>query len=153
MSLESSFFGKLEPKNSAISDLFKAIPASVSVSGPASSVVARPKETGNTEAKDEKLKDEKVKDSKKKEKSDSLKKSNVSEPKSSNENLTRKQKIENLIEKNDRTLFVGNVCLQVVEKQNTKMFKKMFQEFGELESIRFRSLVYIHHHHSSRLLW
>lgn len=149
MSLESSFFGKLEPKNSAISDLFKAIPASVSVSGPASSVVARPKETG----KDEKLKDEKFQDSKKKEKSDSLKKSNVSEPKSSNENLTRKQKIENLIEKNDRTLFVGNVCLQVVEKQNTKMFKKMFQEFGELESIRFRSLVYIHHHHSSRLLW
>jgi nucleolar protein 12 len=58
---------------------------------------------------------------------------------------TRKQQKEELIEKNERTLFVGNVSTLVVEKEHTREFKKLFQEFGPLESIRFRSIAFAAH--------
>jgi nucleolar protein 12 len=61
------------------------------------------------------------------------------------EKKTRKQQKEELIEKNQRTLFVGNVSTQVVDKERTREFKRLFQEFGPLESIRFRSIAFAAH--------
>jgi nucleolar protein 12 len=58
---------------------------------------------------------------------------------------TRRQKIQETIAKNLRTLFVGNVSTLVVEKSHTRDFKKLFQQHGELESIRFRSIAFNGH--------
>ena len=55
---------------------------------------------------------------------------------------TRREKIAQVIEKNSRTLFVGNLPVDVIEKKNTTLLKSHFCQFGgELESVRFRSLV------------
>ncbi|KAI9343888.1 hypothetical protein DFJ73DRAFT_840909 [Zopfochytrium polystomum] len=44
-------------------------------------------------------------------------------------------------EKSERTAFVGNVVVKVTEKSVLKGFKKLFVQFGSVESIRFRSIV------------
>lgn len=55
---------------------------------------------------------------------------------------TRREKIGKVIEKNSRTLFVGNLPVDVIEKKNTTLLKSHFCQFGgDLESVRFRSLV------------
>ena len=58
------------------------------------------------------------------------------------EALTRKQKLAAVIEKNMRTVFVGNLSRSVIEKQNTAALKKLFGQFGLLECIRFRSIAF-----------
>lgn len=55
--------------------------------------------------------------------------------------FTRREKIAEIIEKNSRTLFVGNLPTAVIEKAPTALLKSHFSAFGPLESIRFRSLV------------
>ncbi|RKP12533.1 hypothetical protein BJ684DRAFT_16986 [Piptocephalis cylindrospora] len=42
--------------------------------------------------------------------------------------------------KNARTLFVGNVPVACLEKAEFKLFKALFREHGEIESLRFRSI-------------
>jgi hypothetical protein len=54
---------------------------------------------------------------------------------------TRRQKIEKIIDQNLKTIFVGNLGVDVVEKQNTKKLLQKFEVFGEIESVRFRSIV------------
>jgi len=49
----------------------------------------------------------------------------------------KKIKIEETPERLERTLFIGNVALTVTKK----MLRKIFNKFGELETIRFRSFV------------
>jgi len=49
----------------------------------------------------------------------------------------KKVKIEETPERLERTLFVGNVALTVTRKT----LRKLFNKFGELETIRFRSFV------------
>lgn len=46
-------------------------------------------------------------------------------------------------EKNDRTVFVGNLPVSTIQKENYKDLKKTFAEYGEIVSIRFRSIVSI----------
>ena len=43
--------------------------------------------------------------------------------------------------RNQRTVFVGNVSVKTVEKENFKLFKGLFSKHGPVESIRFRSIV------------
>ncbi|KAI9310440.1 hypothetical protein BX666DRAFT_2032824 [Dichotomocladium elegans] len=45
-------------------------------------------------------------------------------------------------EKSQRTIFVGNVPIQCAEKPHTKALKRKFAEFGEIESMRFRSMAF-----------
>ena len=44
-------------------------------------------------------------------------------------------------EKNERTLFVGNLAVSTIQKDEYKELKKAFSEYGKIESIRFRSVV------------
>jgi nucleolar protein 12 len=44
-------------------------------------------------------------------------------------------------EKNERTLFVGNLAVSTIQKEEYKELKKAFSEYGKIESIRFRSVV------------
>jgi nucleolar protein 12 len=44
-------------------------------------------------------------------------------------------------EKNERTLFVGNLPVSTIQKDQYKELKKVFSEYGKIESIRFRSVV------------
>lgn len=44
-------------------------------------------------------------------------------------------------EKNERTLFVGNLAVSTIQKDEYKELKKTFSEYGKIESIRFRSVV------------
>jgi nucleolar protein 12 len=44
-------------------------------------------------------------------------------------------------EKLSRTVFVGNVPRCVSEKEHLKAFKSLFKTFGDIQSIRFRSIV------------
>jgi nucleolar protein 12 len=44
-------------------------------------------------------------------------------------------------EKNGRTLFVGNLAVSTIQKDEYKELKKAFSEYGKIESIRFRSVV------------
>ncbi|KAI9003175.1 hypothetical protein BC832DRAFT_593254 [Gaertneriomyces semiglobifer] len=43
-------------------------------------------------------------------------------------------------EKNERTIFVGNLPTNVIEKAHTKELKALFAQHGKLDSIRFRSI-------------
>ena len=48
---------------------------------------------------------------------------------------------EDELEKSERTVFVGNVTSEVItSKQVYKQFKQLFVNYGEVESIRFRSI-------------
>ncbi|KAI5960545.1 NOP12 [Candida pseudojiufengensis] len=48
---------------------------------------------------------------------------------------------ESEMEKAERTIFIGNVPSDVVtSKSKTKEFKKLFKQYGNIESIRFRSI-------------
>lgn len=48
---------------------------------------------------------------------------------------------EEELEKAERTVFVGNVPSDVITSKTTaKNFKKLFKEFGKIDSIRFRSI-------------
>ncbi|KAJ3325138.1 Nucleolar protein 12 [Boothiomyces sp. JEL0866] len=60
----------------------------------------------------------------------------------SNSTETRREKIQKIIEKNERTIFVGNLPVTVIEKEPTKDLQKLFSQFGKLESIRFRSIAF-----------
>jgi RNA recognition motif-containing protein len=44
-------------------------------------------------------------------------------------------------EKNERTLFVGNLPVSTIQKAEYKELKKTFSKYGSIESIRFRSVV------------
>lgn len=44
-------------------------------------------------------------------------------------------------EKNERTLFVGNLPVSTIQKAEYKELKKTFSKYGNIESIRFRSVV------------
>ncbi|KAJ3303884.1 Nucleolar protein 12 [Kappamyces sp. JEL0829] len=64
---------------------------------------------------------------------------------------TRREKVQKLIEKNQRTVFVGNLPTSVIEKvlgcgfslqEETKQLKDYFGAYGQLESIRFRSVAF-----------
>lgn len=57
------------------------------------------------------------------------------------EKETRKQKIQKIIDENLKTVFVGNLGVDVVEKHQTKKLLQKFEVFGEISSIRFRSIV------------
>jgi nucleolar protein 12 len=46
-------------------------------------------------------------------------------------------------EKNERSVFVGNLPVSTIQKENYRDLKKTFAEYGEIESIRFRSIVSI----------
>ena len=65
--------------------------------------------------------------------------------KPSNQLSTRKDQRNELIEKNSRTVFAGNLCTSVIEKEHTKELKQLFQQYGPLESIRFRSIAFSTH--------
>ncbi|KAG2180995.1 hypothetical protein INT43_008577 [Umbelopsis isabellina] len=45
-------------------------------------------------------------------------------------------------EKNERTVFVGNLPVSTIQKENYKDLKKTFAEYGEIVSIRFRSIAF-----------
>lgn len=59
-----------------------------------------------------------------------------------NNHSTRKQKIQLLIDTNKKTLFVGNLNTQVLEKSNYKKLKTLFKTCGNVVSIRFRSIAF-----------
>ncbi|KAG2176566.1 hypothetical protein INT44_007229 [Umbelopsis vinacea] len=44
--------------------------------------------------------------------------------------------------KNERTLFVGNLPVSTIQKEEYKELKKAFSEYGKIESIRFRSVAF-----------
>ena len=47
---------------------------------------------------------------------------------------------EEMAERNERTVFVGNLPVKVIEKAEFRELKKTFGAFGSIESIRFRSI-------------
>jgi nucleolar protein 12 len=50
---------------------------------------------------------------------------------------------ESEIAKAERTVFIGNIAVSVItSKPNYKAFKKLFGEYGDVESIRFRSIAF-----------
>ncbi|KND02361.1 uncharacterized protein SPPG_02831 [Spizellomyces punctatus DAOM BR117] len=53
---------------------------------------------------------------------------------------TRRQVKAEKLEKEERTIFVGNLPLSVTEKAGVKELKKLFSQYGNLKSIRFRSI-------------
>ncbi|TPX71798.1 hypothetical protein SpCBS45565_g00935 [Spizellomyces sp. 'palustris'] len=53
---------------------------------------------------------------------------------------TRRQVRAEKLEKDERTIFVGNLPLSVTEKAGVKELKKVFVHYGNLKSIRFRSI-------------
>ncbi|KAJ3276758.1 Nucleolar protein 12 [Terramyces sp. JEL0728] len=63
-------------------------------------------------------------------------------PKTKGDYETRREKLQKVIEKNERTIFVGNLPITVIEKEPTKDLQKLFSQFGKLESIRFRSIAF-----------
>jgi RNA recognition motif-containing protein len=48
-------------------------------------------------------------------------------------------------EKNERTVFVGNLPISSMTKQGTKELTKVFGEHGKIDSIRFRSFAMANH--------
>lgn len=48
-------------------------------------------------------------------------------------------------EKNERTVFVGNLPISSMTKQGTKELTKVFNEHGKIDSIRFRSFAMANH--------
>ncbi len=64
----------------------------------------------------------------------------VLEMDSTDPNATQMKKNRDTPEKLLRTVFVGNVSSLVNDKANLSMFKALFKECGEIESIRFRSI-------------
>lgn len=56
--------------------------------------------------------------------------------------ITRRDLIKEKIEKNLKTVFVANLPVEVTEKKNSKNLMKEFQKFGEIDSIRFRSIAF-----------
>jgi nucleolar protein 12 len=55
---------------------------------------------------------------------------------------TRSFKIKQLIEKNQKTIFIGNLPTKIMEKPETKLLKQEFQKYGKLLSIRYRSIAF-----------
>ncbi|CAG8525888.1 435_t:CDS:2 [Ambispora gerdemannii] len=45
-------------------------------------------------------------------------------------------------EEKEKTIFVGNLPVSVIEKHNYRVLKKKFSEFGKILSIRFRSIAF-----------
>lgn len=65
------------------------------------------------------------------------------EPKGENKGATVTNVKENELEQAERTVFVGNVPLKVIDsKSSYKAFKKLFSQFGKVKSIRFRSIAF-----------
>ncbi|KAJ3041770.1 Nucleolar protein 12 [Rhizophlyctis rosea] len=56
--------------------------------------------------------------------------------------VSRRQKRADKDEKNERTVFVGNLSIAVTEKAGVKELKTLFSKHGKLESIRFRSIAF-----------
>lgn len=54
----------------------------------------------------------------------------------------KKRKVKDEPEKLERTLFVGNLNKNVTEKSNLKKLKALFKPYGDIESIRFRSVAF-----------
>lgn len=54
----------------------------------------------------------------------------------------KKRKVKDEPEKLERTLFVGNLDKNVTEKANLKKLKNLFKKYGNIESIRFRSVAF-----------
>nr|CAG8680587.1 12461_t:CDS:2 [Entrophospora candida] len=45
-------------------------------------------------------------------------------------------------EQSERTIFIGNLPVSVIQKENFKKLKSQFSIFGKIESIRFRSIAF-----------
>ncbi|KAI8985314.1 hypothetical protein BDB01DRAFT_787589 [Pilobolus umbonatus] len=54
----------------------------------------------------------------------------------------KKLTAEEKAEKESRTIFIGNLPVDCIEKDGQKQLQKKFKEFGEIESIRFRSVAF-----------
>ncbi|KAG1176047.1 hypothetical protein G6F70_003680 [Rhizopus microsporus] len=52
--------------------------------------------------------------------------------------LTEEEKLE----KEERTVFIGNLSVACIEKEGYRQLKSKFKEFGKIESIRFRSIAF-----------
>ncbi|KAG2221859.1 hypothetical protein INT45_003573 [Circinella minor] len=55
---------------------------------------------------------------------------------------TKAERKEEDKKKNERSIFVGNVPVECMEKTGLKEFKQKFTEFGIIESVRFRSVAF-----------
>ncbi|KAI8902046.1 hypothetical protein BC833DRAFT_574848 [Globomyces pollinis-pini] len=73
---------------------------------------------------------------------DSAPKTNDTNESDKVEKVTRKQQIMEKIAINERTIFVGNLPVNVVDKANTKDLKLLFSQFGDIDSVRFRSIAF-----------
>ncbi|KAJ3262284.1 Nucleolar protein 12 [Boothiomyces macroporosus] len=158
MTIVSSLFGAITP-DETVNSLF-----SIDTTPQETQSTEKPKEVKKKEEKKEKSteKPEGKVGKKKAEKKDKKEKKEVKEeeekkedsveithdgssdeetPKS-NGTETRREKIQKIIEKNERTVFVGNLPITVIEKEPTKDLQKLFSQFGKLESIRFRSIAF-----------
>jgi len=87
----------------------------------------------------EALKSEKAK---KKNKEKKEKKKKEEEEEEEPQKPKKKRKVKDEPEKLERTLFVGNLNKNVTEKSNLKKLKALFKPYGDIESIRFRSVAF-----------
>ncbi|CAG8686350.1 1425_t:CDS:2, partial [Ambispora leptoticha] len=55
--------------------------------------------------------------------------------------LIKKKEIEEK-ERSEKTIFIGNLPVSVIEKHDYRVLKKKFSEFGKIQSIRFRSIAF-----------
>ncbi|CAB4412765.1 unnamed protein product [Rhizophagus irregularis] len=63
------------------------------------------------------------------------------------DNGQHKNELSSVINKDDperlqRTIFVGNLPVSVIQKVNHKKLKTIFSQFGKIESVRFRSIAF-----------
>ncbi|KAI9090557.1 hypothetical protein DFS34DRAFT_653999 [Phlyctochytrium arcticum] len=56
------------------------------------------------------------------------------------EKKTRKQVKADVLEKNNRTAFVGNLTIEATKNAGLSALKRLFKKHGKVESIRFRSI-------------
>ncbi|KAJ9069875.1 Nucleolar protein 12 [Entomophthora muscae] len=61
-------------------------------------------------------------------------------PKASQKRVSKKSPVDPSV--HDRTIFVGNVSLEAIEKEGKKIFTAYFSKFGKVQSVRFRSLAF-----------
>jgi nucleolar protein 12 len=60
----------------------------------------------------------------------------------SNVHQTRRMLRDEIIEKNSRTVFIGNLPVQATEKANVKALKALFAAYGTIDSLRWRSIAF-----------
>ncbi|EGF76564.1 hypothetical protein BATDEDRAFT_36238 [Batrachochytrium dendrobatidis JAM81] len=62
--------------------------------------------------------------------------------KAKEQSLSRREKLKELIARQSRTIFVGNLPICVTEKAALQQLKTLFSQFGTIECIRFRSIAF-----------